>query len=144
MNKKTKMIEIKIKKIHPEAHTPKYTHDSDAGMDVYSVSKEITDNYIEYKTGICIEIPKGYVCLIFPRSSISKKDLMLCNSVGVLDSGYRGELKLRFHKHGEKIYEVGERIGQIIILPYPKIEIVEVNKLTETSRGEGGFGSSEE
>ena len=136
------MLKLKIKKIHPDTVIPKYVHEGDAGMDIYSVSKEITDDYIEYKTGICIEIPEGHVCLIFPRSSISKKDLSLCNSVGVLDSGYRGEIKLRFLKHGEKIYAVGERIGQIIILPYPKIEIQEVNELSETSRGESGFGST--
>ena len=90
------MIKIKLKKIHPDAVIPKYAYEGDAGMDIYSVSKEITEDYIEYKTGICIEIPKGHVCLIFPRSSISKKDLSLCNSVGVLDSGYRGEIKFRF------------------------------------------------
>ena len=136
------MLELKVKKIHPDAIIPKYAYEEDAGMDIYSVSKEITEDYIEYRTGICIEIPEEHVCLIFPRSSISKKDLSLCNSVGVLDSGYRGEIKFRFLKHGEKIYNVGEKVGQIIILPYPKMEVQEVNELPETARGSGGFGST--
>ena len=136
------MLKIKVKKIHADAVVPKYAYEGDAGMDIYSVSKEVTEDYIEYRTGICIEIPEGHVCLIFPRSSISKKDLSLCNSVGVLDSGYRGEIKFRFLKHGEKVYSVGERVGQIIILPYPKIEVEEVNELSETARGDGGFGST--
>lgn len=136
------MLKIKIKKLTEEAVIPKYQNYGDAGMDVYSVSKTETEKYIEYGTGLSVEIPEGYVCLIFPRSSISKKDLMLANSVGVLDSGYRGELKLRFQKFGEDNYEVGERIGQILIIPYPKIEIEEVEELSETIRGNGGFGSS--
>ncbi len=136
------MVKIKIKKVHPDAVLPKYAEEGDAGMDIVAISRKMKDNYVEYKTGLCLEIPKGHVCLIFPRSSISKKDLMLCNSVGVLDSGYRGELLFRFQKLGENIYEVGERIGQIIILPYPLIEIEEVENLSKTSRGEGGFGST--
>lgn len=136
------MLKIKIKKLTKEAVIPKYQNHGDAGMDVHSVSKTETEKYIEYGTGLALEIPEGYVCLIFPRSSVSKKDLMLANSVGVLDSGYRGELKLRFQKFGEDNYEVGERIGQILIIPHPKIEIEEVLELSETIRGDGGFGSS--
>jgi len=137
------MVKVKIKKIHSEAVIPKYAKEGDAGMDIHSVSREVTEDYIEYKTGICIEIPRGHVCLIFPRSSISKKDLSLCNSVGVLDSGYRGEIIVRFLKHGEKIYEVGDKIGQIMVIPYPQIEFEEVDELSCTSRGEGGFGSTD-
>ena len=133
---------LKVKKIHPDAKIPKYAKEGDAGMDVVAIGREITDKYVEYKTGLTLEVPKGHVCLIFPRSSISKKDLMLCNSVGVLDSGYRGELILRFNKFGEEIYEVGERVGQIMILPYPSVEIKEVEELEESSRGDGGFGST--
>lgn len=135
-------MKIKIKKLHPDARIPKYAHPGDAGMDVVAVGKEITDKYIEYKTGLGLEIPEGYVCLIFPRSSVSKKDLVLCNSVGVLDSGYRGELIFRFRKLGEDVYEVGEKVGQIMIIPYPRIEFEESNKLGESSRGEGGWGST--
>lgn len=135
-------LEIKIKKIHPDAIIPKYAKPGDAGMDVIAVSKKETDKFIEYGTGLSFEIPENYVMLIFPRSSVTNKDLMLKNSVGMLDSDYRGELILRFNKFGGLNYEIGERIGQIIIFPYPNIEFKEVDKLSETSRGNGGFGST--
>lgn len=135
-------MKLKIKKLVSDAKIPSYAKEGDAGMDVYSIGKEDRGNFIEHKTGIALEVPKGYVCLIFPRSSISNKKLSLCNSVGVLDSGYRGELVLRFYKHGEEDYEVGERVGQIMILPIPEIEIEEVSKLSESERGSGGFGST--
>ncbi len=135
-------MKIKIKKLHPDAVFPKYAQFGDAGLDIVAIAKEITDKFIEYKTGLALEIPEGYVCLIFPRSSISKKDLMLCNSVGVLDSGYRGELIFRFQNLGKDHYEIGEKVGQIIIIPHPKIEIQEVDELSKTKRGEGGFGST--
>ncbi len=135
-------MKIKIKKLHPDAIIPKYAHLGDAGMDIFALSRDIKDKYVEYKTGLAFEIPKNYVMLIFPRSSITDKDLILKNCVGVLDSGYRGELKLRFKKDGENIYEIGERIGQLIILPYPEIEFEEVEELSESSRGEDGFGST--
>lgn len=136
------IMKIKIKKLHPNAVIPRYAKPGDAGMDVTAVSKEVTDKFVEYKTGLAFEIPDGHVCLIFPRSSVSKKDLILCNSVGVLDSGYRGELILRFQNLGEDHYEIGEKIGQIMIIPHPKIEIEEAEELSETERGTGGFGST--
>ena len=136
------MVVIKIKKIHPDAVIPKYAKPGDAGMDVVAIDREVTEKYVEYKTGLCLEIPEGHVCLIFPRSSVSKKDLVLCNSVGVLDSGYRGELILRFQKFGDEIYDIGERIGQIMVVLYPIAEIEEVEELSETTRGEGGWGST--
>ncbi len=135
-------VRVKIKKIHPDAVIPKYAHEGDAGMDVFAVSKKDEGKFIEYGTGLLFEIPEGCVCLIFPRSSISNKSLSLCNSVGVLDSCYRGELKLRFYKHAEEEYNVGEKIGQIMIIPFPKIEFEEEGKLSETSRNDGGFGST--
>ena len=135
-------VVVKIKKIHPDAKIPIYAHPGeDAGMDVFSVSREVKDKYIEYKAGLSFEVPKGYVCLIFPRSSVTNKDLMLKNSVGVLDSGYRGDLIFRFQKfEGQEIYEVGDRVGQIIILPYPFVKIEEVSELADSNRGEGGLG----
>ena len=135
-------MKIKIKKLHPNATIPKYAHDGDAGMDVYATSKTESEKFIEYGTGLSFELPLGYVMLIFPRSGITKKDLILKNSVGVLDSGYRGELILRFQKLGEENYEIGERIGQILILPFPQIEFNESEELNKTSRGIGGFGST--
>lgn len=136
------MIKVKVKKIYEDAIIPKYAHDGDAGMDVFAENVNATEKYIEYGTGLSFEVPEGYVMLIFPRSSISNQDLMLKNSVGVLDSGYRGELKLRFQKKGEDVYKIGEKIGQVIVLPFPKIEMEEVNGLNDSSRGNGGFGST--
>jgi dUTP pyrophosphatase len=142
------IVKVSIKKLSPNAIIPTYSKDGDAGMDLTAVSKEITDDYISYKTGLSFEIPKGYVGLLFPRSSNSKKDLLLTNSVGVIDSGYRGEVELRFKTilNGKleniSTYNVGDRVGQIMILPYPKIQFVETDKLSESERGDGGFGSS--
>jgi dUTP pyrophosphatase len=142
------IVKVSIKKLSPDAVIPTYSKDGDAGMDLTAVSKEITDDYISYKTGLSFEIPKGYVGLLFPRSSNSKKDLLLTNSVGVIDSGYRGEVELRFkpifNNKSENIstYDVGDRVGQIMILPYPKIQFVETDKLSESERGDGGFGST--
>ncbi len=135
-------MEIKIKKLVNEAKVPCYAKIGDAGMDVYAISKNETDKFIEYGTGLAFEVPIGYVMLIFPRSSVSNTDLILANSVGVLDSGYRGELKLRFKKVGEHDYQIGERVGQIIVIPFPTIEFEEVENLEDSQRGIGGFGSS--
>ena len=92
-----------------------------------------------------MEIPKGYVGLVFPRSSIRNQDLILSNCVGVIDSGYRGELQATFKKTNgldSLKYKVGERGAQIVILPYPQIRMIESNELSNTERGEGGFGST--
>lgn len=142
-------MEVNIKKFHPNAVVPSYAKDGDAGMDLTAVTKEYDkDGNVCYGIGLGFEIPDGYVGLIFPRSSNSKKDLLLSNSVGVIDSGYRGEVGFKFKQTIEcdleslKEYEVGDRIGQIIILPYPKIKFNLVDELNETERGSGGFGSS--
>ena len=135
-------MRIKIKKIHSNAILPKYAHEGDAGMDVYAITKTNNSEFVEYGTGLVFEIPEGYVCLVFPRSSISNKSLSLCNSVGVLDPSYRGELKIRFYKHKREEYEIGERIAQIVILPFPKIEFEETGEISDTARGSNGFGST--
>ncbi len=135
-------MKLRFKKLHIDAKLPSYANHGDAGMDVYAVSKEVKDKFIEYGTGLAFEIPQDHVMFIFPRSSLSNKDLIMANHVGVLDSGYRGELKLRFRKIGDDVYEIGEKIGQIIIVPFPQIEFEEVDELTETKRGDGGFGST--
>ena len=137
-------LKVKFKKLYVDAVKPSYAKDGDAGLDLtaYTVSSIVNDTYIEYGTGIAVEIPHGYVGLIFPRSSVSKKEnFYLKNSVGVIDSGYRGEIKLRFNK-SEEHYGAGEKIGQLIILPYPTIYLEEVNELSSTDRGQGGFGST--
>jgi len=144
-------MDVKICKLSEDAVIPTYAHPGDAGMDVVATSVNITDDYIEYGTGLSFEVPEGYCMLIFPRSSNSKKDLILANSVGILDSTYRGELKLRFKKcyqpviYGlvaRTVYNVGDKVGQIMILPYPQINFTEVDSLSETERGDGGFGST--
>lgn len=135
-------LKIKIKKLNPEAKIPSYAHPGDAGMDVYAVSKNETEKFIEYGTGLAFELPTNHVLLVFPRSSISNTDLSLTNCVGVLDTGYRGELKMRFRKTGEVDYAVGDRIGQILVLPYPEIDFEEAEDLADSVRGEGGFGST--
>lgn len=140
------MVDVKIRKVHPDAVLPKRAHPTDAGMDVTAISMEMTEDYIEYDTGLQFQLPAGYVMLIFPRSSNSKKDLLLCNSVGVLDAGYTGNLKFRFklttEGYTEKIYNPGDKIGQIVILPYPEINFIETENFDETDRGSGGFGST--
>ncbi len=133
-------LNVKIKKLNPNAKIPVYAKKGDAGLDVTAVSKNEHEKFVEYETGLAFEVPEGYVMLVFPRSSVTNKDLNMANCVGVLDSCYRGELKIRFRKTGKDDYEIGDRIAQLIILPYPKINFQEVQKLSETERGENGFG----
>lgn len=137
-------MEIKVKKLIPKAEIPQYAHIGDAALDVKAVSRNITDKYVEYGTGLSFEIPQGYVMLIFPRSSVSNQDLSLANCVGVLDSTYRGELKLRFRiiLNAQDIYEVGDKVGQILVIPYPVLSFKETDELSTTDRGSGGFGST--
>ena len=138
---------VKFKKLDPSAVTPAYSKAGDAAMDLTAISIAKVDRdefgYMEYGTGLAFEIPEGYVGLLFPRSSISNSGLILTNSVGVIDSGYRGEIKFRFkHIPDTAYYKPGDRVGQIIIIPYPQIELQEAEQLSETDRAEGGFGSS--
>lgn len=141
-------MEVKIKKLHENAVIPTYAKPGDAGMDLHAVDIHYDDDdNIVYKTGLAFEIPEGYVGLIFPRSSNRKTDMYLTNSVGVIDSGYRGEVAVSF-KHRDFAfsrdteYKRGDRVAQMIIIPYPFIKFVEVNELSETERGEGGHGST--
>lgn len=139
-----KTVLVNYKSSHPLAKEPTYNFPTDAGADLYAASICYCLDYVEYDTGIHIEIPSGYVGLIFPRSSISKTSLSLSNSVGVIDSGYRGSIKLRFKYTDQlmKTYEVGDRIGQLMIVPYPTISFKKVEELSNTERNNGGFGSS--
>lgn len=138
-------MKVKIKRLHKDSVIPSYAKEGDAGMDLTATRMWFDDDdNVCYGTGLAFEIPKGYVGLLFPRSSNAKKDLLLSNSVGVLDSCFRGEVILKYKTQGQwkNIYSVGDRIGQIIILPYPTIEFEEVDELSETERGVGGFGST--
>jgi dUTP pyrophosphatase len=139
------MLKVNVKKLSDKAVMPQYAKPGDAGMDMTATSLIRNEVYYEYGTDIAVEIPEGYVGLLFPRSSISKTKQILANHVGVIDSGYRGEIKFRFKKlawdNGE-VYNVGDRIGQLIIIPYPQVELVEVDELSSSDRGEGGYGST--
>lgn len=146
---------LKIKKLDKDAVIPSYAKYGDAGMDLTAMSISRNTEYIEYGTGLAMEIPYGYVGLLFPRSSVTKKNLIMKNCVGVIDSGYRGEIGFRFyqtpthsnstglrysHKHGA--YRVGDRIGQLILMKIPIVRVEEVDELAESERGAGGYGST--
>ena len=138
-------MRIKIKRLTEDAVIPKYAHYGDAAVDLVAVRCwEDKASNMCYGTGLAIEIPDGYVGLLFPRSSISKTNLRLCNSVGVIDSGYRGEIMLKFDRRGfvDDTYNVGDRVGQLMILPLPSIQFFEVDDLSSTARNSNGFGSS--
>ena len=152
-------LKIKIKKLSKNSVLPTYSKPGDAGMDLTATSKVYDEHgNISYGTGLAFEIPDGYVGLLFPRSSNCKQDLILSNSVGVLDSGYRGEVFFKFkpslivadgnieipsqNGYDFREYNIGDRIGQIIIMPYPAIEFEEVDELSQTERGIGGYGST--
>lgn len=167
---------VKIKKLHPDAVVPSYAHSTDCGLDLTAVSKTF-DEYgnVVYGFGLAFEIPEGYAGFIFPRSSNHKSGLLLTNSVGVIDSSYRGEVTAKFatrsvismprrlwhrlkfiftcelrgyntctwHNFNEDAnYNIGDRVAQMVIMPYPKVEFVEVDELSDTERGTGGYGST--
>jgi len=137
---------IKIKKLDPNAIIPSYAKDGDAGMDLTALTLTVDPNgfYTEYGTGLAIEIPEGHAGFIFPRSSASKTSQIQANCVGVIDSGYRGEIKVRLKDIGgtQNTYQIGDRIAQIIIMSVPQIMFEETDKLSDTVRGDGGFGST--
>ena len=141
-------MKVRIKKLNELAVIPTYAKDGDAGMDLVATSIiSTTSTQITYGIGLALEIPKGFVGLIFPRSSVRKTRLMLSNCVGVIDSGYRGELQATFNKINqdsvsENDYKVGDRIAQIMIVPHPDIQFEEADELSDTERGDGGFGST--
>lgn len=171
-------MKVKFKKLHPDASLPYHAKPGDAGVDLKAVRVTIgTESEIEYGTGLAVEIPEGYVGLLFMRSSIYKKDLTLTNAVGVIDSGYRGEIMFKYTPNfdywslamqrqdfipnlelGEILYHetaadeargialtadcyaIGDRIGQLVIVPFVEIESEFSEELTETERGHGGHG----
>ena len=137
-------MKIRFKKLSPSAVVPRKAHASDAGFDLTCTRYEVTNGELfTYHTDIAVEIPDGYVGLLFPRSSIYKQDLFLTNSVGVIDSGYRGEVTVKFRPHlFAKPYDKGDRVAQMIIMPYPHVDFVEVDELSESDRGDGGYGST--
>jgi dUTP pyrophosphatase len=159
-------MKIKMKKFSSNAVLPKYSNPGDAGLDLVCTNVHFSpDGYVEYDTSIGVEIPEGYVGLIFPRSSMSKFPTRLANSVGVIDSGYRGSIKVRMrpdlfkdnlvHEKAEdgtvhagfwigsrSYYKEGDKIAQLVVVPYAMVEIEEVQELSTTARDTGGFGST--
>lgn len=135
---------VAVKKLHWNAMLPVKAHDSDAGFDLFAHRIDSDDKWkIVYGTGIAVSIPQGYVGLIFMRSSVRDKCLSLANAVGVIDSGYTGEIMLTFREVCDGFsYKVGEKIGQLVIMQLPQIEIQEVDELPKTQRGTGGHGST--
>lgn len=143
-------MELKVKRLVPAAVLPKKAHATDAGFDLVAVSRTVDeDGAVVYGTGLAVEIPEGHVGMLFPRSSVAKYDIILSNCVGIIDSGYRGEVMAKFKlmdpllKHDEyHWYGIGDRIAQLIIVELPDVEIVESEELSDSDRGTGGYGSS--
>ena len=142
-------MKVKIKKLHPDAVIPTKAHASDAGFDLTAVAMEydnVNDCFV-YHTGIAFEIPYWYVGLVYPRSSVFSKNLLMTNCVGVVDAGYRGEVMAKFKRiktdpRSSSMYEAGNRIAQLIIMPIPEITFEEVSELSESDRGTVGYGST--
>jgi dUTP pyrophosphatase len=140
-------MKVLFKKLVPEAVKPKFGKPGDAGADLVATSKDWRgEKQVVYGTGLAVEIPEGMVGLVFPRSSVRNYDLAMSNSVGVIDSGYRGEIMVTFNisnpsKTGQ-IYQIGDRIAQLVIVPVPLITYAETQELSETNRGTAGHGST--
>lgn len=179
-------MKIKIKKLNDKAVIPTYAHATDAGLDLTatSIKHDFGKDAFIYGTGLAVEIPEGYVGLVFPRSSNRNTEAYMTNHVGVIDSGYRGEVMVCYKNRtatvirdnledvitdfyetkpynteidydglvenmlddGRRVtkppYKVGDRIAQLIIIPYPHIEFEEVDELSDTDRGANGHGST--
>lgn len=141
--------QVNVKKLNPAAKLPTYGSEYAAGADLYAcLDSEITINPGEtylVKTGIAMEIPVGYAGLIYARSGLAtKRGLAPANKVGVIDSDYRGEIMVSIYNQSSEPQKIepGERIAQLVITPYITGIFNEVSDLTDTTRGEGGFGST--
>lgn len=140
-------MEIKIKLLNPKAEIPQFKTDGAAGADVKAVSMNynVEHGTFEYHLGFSMEIPKGYAALLLPRSSVCKTGGLLTNCCGLIDSDYRGELKAVFRRidNKSKLYEAGDYIGQLVIIQVPQISYKQVDELSKTVRGSGGYGSTD-
>ena len=145
-SKRKTMLRVSVKKLHNDAIIPQYAKPGDAGLDLTATSVvENTTFQVTYGTGLAFEIPTDHVGLLFPRSSVRNYELALSNCVGVIDSGYRGEIRFTFNKTNgldSLKYKIGDRIGQMVIIPYPQVRLIEETYLSDSERGENGFGSS--
>lgn len=142
-------IQLKVKKLLPEAKLPAYGSEFAAGADLYALSENpiriAPQETAIVHTGLAVEIPEGYVGLVFARSGLAtKKGLAPANKVGVIDSDYRGELRVALYNHTKYVQTVEpfERVAQFVIMPYVAAQFEEAKELSDTVRGEGGFGST--
>ena len=141
------VVNVKVKKLSPAAEMPKQSHKWDAGWDLTAVRVErIGKNRVKVYSGIAVEIPEGYQGELRARSSIHKKDgeVILSNCVGTIDAGYRGEVMAVFYcsDRCKLPFAVGERFAQLVIMPVPDVVFLEVDTLSESDRGTGGYGST--
>ena len=140
---------VRFKKINPNASIPTYGSSYAAGCDLSACIDQAISipphTTIKVPTGLAIELPENTVGLIYARSGMAtKRHLAPANKVGVIDADYRGEIIVALHNHSEEAQtiEVGERIAQLVVAPFYHVEFEEVDELSETIRGEGGFGST--
>ena len=141
------MFEVKVKKLSEKAILPSFAHPGDAGMDLFSVESKVLEPGRSYlvKTGISIQLPKNTEAQIRPRSGLALKHMItLTNTPGTIDEGYRGEIGIIMINHGKDDFEIkeGMKIAQMVIKPIYEVNITESKDLSDTSRGEGGFGST--
>lgn len=138
-------MQIKIKKLSPNAVLPNYAHEGDAGMDFFAVENTLIKKgeVVQVKTGIAMSIPMGFVGLLWDKSRLSQK-FGLKNLGGVVDAGYRGEVMVGIVNLGSEDYtfEAGDKVAQMLIQKVESPEVVEATELEETARGIGGFGST--
>ena len=142
-------MKLKIKKLYDQAILPSYAHEGDAGMDLFSAHDYVLapGDRTLVETGISVEVPEGYELQIRPRSGLAlKHGLSIVNSPGTIDSGYRGQVGVILINHGQEVYEVrtGDKIAQGVMSKIERVVIEEVEQLSDTSRGTGGFGSTGE
>ena len=141
-------MKIRIKKLNENATVPTYGSEFAAGADLYNLDTPVTVNPHEtvlVHTGLSVEIPEGYAGLIYARSGLaSKRGLAPANKVGVIDADYRGEVMVALHNHSEipATVDAHERVAQLVVTPFLKVEYELSDELSDTVRGEGGFGST--
>ena len=144
-------IKVRIKRLHRDAVIPRKAHTTDAAFDLVAteVSVDWAKQEITCRTRLAFEIPLGYAGFIYPRSSVANKPLILHNSTGIIDADYRGEVTVKFlitdlraYLRGDCGYYAGDRVAQMMIMPFPQVEFEEAESLSETERGEGGYGST--
>lgn len=152
-----KIVQMRVKRVHPDAIIPAYQNDGDACFDLHCISgaligprktgcEEALGFAVEFRTGLAFEVPAGYALMIYSRSGHGfNHSLRLANCVGVIDSGYRGEVKVKLRMDSlSEHYGVmaGDRIAQAMLIPVPHVRLVLADDLTDTARGVGGFGST--